>query len=321
MKNIFILLGSIILIITLYYLLNPFKAPGGSSGIEIIILDSDQSDAAAVKLDKAGFIRSFSAFNLAYKLKGQPKIEPGGYYISKNMNNWEIIDKLNNGPDLKSITFIEGLRKEQIGERLAKLLSWDDQKLEEWNNIYSEKNTDFKEGVYFPDTYLIPVNETPTQIANRMINNFNDKFAPYFKEATDKNIKWTTVLKIASLIQREAGGPSDMPLIAGIIWNRLENNHRLQLDASIQYAKGKTDGQWWSVVTGSDIKNIDSPYNNYKYSGLPPSPIANPGLSAIKAVLNPAQTNCIFYLHDRSREIHCAKTYEEHLENIEKYLN
>ena len=116
-------------------------------------------------------------------------------------------------------------------------------------------------------------------------------------------------------------GPSDMPLIAGVIWNRLENDQRLQLDASIQYAKGKIDGQWWSVVTGTDIKNIDSPYNNYKYSGLPPTPIANPGLKAIDAVLNPTKTDCIFYLHDRSREIHCAVTYEEHLENIEKYLN
>jgi UPF0755 protein len=314
----------IILIITsavFIYFLNPFRAPGKSNKSEIILFDSPASDAAAVKLEKAGFIRSFMAFNLAYKLKGSPKIEEGGYYLSKNMNNFKIIDELKNGPDLKSITFSEGLRREQIGEMLKEKFGWSDEKLDEWNSLYTTKNPEYQEGVYFPDTYLIPINETPTQVAARMINNFNDKFAPYSEEFIKKNIKWTTALKIASIIQREAAGPTDMPLIAGVIWNRLENNQKLQLDATIQYSLGKRDGKWWSIVKGSDIKNDNSDFNTYKNSGLPPYPISNPGISAIKAVLNPAQTDCMFYLHDRSREIHCSKTYEEHLENIEKYLN
>ena len=95
----------------------------------------------------------------------------------------------------------------------------------------------------------------------------------------------------------------------------------LEIDATIQYAKGKSNGKWWSIVTPSDIKTIDSPYNTYEHKGLPPHPIANPGLSAINAALNPKETNCIFYLHDRNRMIHCAVTYQEHLKNIEKYLN
>ena len=124
MKKILVLIGSVIFVLLISYFLNPFKAPSRNGSMEIVILDSDQSDAAAVKLSKAGFIRSFTAFNIAYELKGKPKIEPGGYYLSKNMSTFKIINELKNGPDLKSITFIEGLRKEQIGERLQKLLGW-----------------------------------------------------------------------------------------------------------------------------------------------------------------------------------------------------
>jgi UPF0755 protein len=310
----------IIFLISVFYF-NPLKPVGGESGQEIILIKSDSKDAVAKELDNLGFIRSFNAFNVVYSFLGNEKIESGGYYLSKNMSTIKIINELNQGPDLKSITIPEGIRKEQIGERLGKLLSWNNDQLEEWNNLYSINNTDYQEGVYFPDTYLIPVEETPTQVANRMIDNFNENFKPYSQESLEKNIKWTTVLKIASLIQREAAGESDMNLISGVIWNRLNNNQLLQIDATIQYAKGKVNGQWWSVVTGDDIKNIDSLYNDYKYKGLPPTPITNPGLSAIKAALNPEETDCFFYLHDRSRQIHCSVTYEEHLENIEIYLN
>lgn len=322
MKKIIVVFSLIfIILVGIFYFLNPFKPAGDSSNKQIIMINSTSPDAAAIKLEDAKLIRSFTAFNILYGFKGNRKIEEGGYYLSEDMNAFEIIEKLNSGPDLKSITIPEGIRKEQIGERLQKLLGWNNEQLEEWNNVYSENNTDYKEGVYFPDTYLIPVSETPTQISNRIINNFNKKFIPYLEEATGKNIKWTTVLKIASLIEREAAGPSDMKLISGVIWNRLENGQKLQIDAAIQYAKGKTDGQWWSRVSGSDIRNIDSPYNNYKYSGLPPTPIANPGIAAINAAINPEETDCFFYLHDKSRQIHCSVTYEEHLKNIKRYLN
>jgi len=323
MKFIFGFIIFILILSTIGFLLNPYKPAGESAKEEIVMLDSESPDAASLKLDDKNLIRSFTAFNLLYKIIGNNKIEPGGYNFSSNMSSIKIIRELNEGPDLLSITFPEGLRKEQIGERLAKRLKWNNEKLSEWNNVYAKKNTEFKEGVYFPDTYLIPVNETPTQVAHRMIANFNDKFKPYLEEATEKNIKWTTVIKIASLIQREAGGNGDMKIISGVIWNRLEDGHKLQLDAEIQYAKGKAIGSetWWSPVSGKDIREIDSPYNSYKYAGLPPTPISNPGLSAIEAALNPEETDCYFYLHDRSRQIHCAVTYEEHLENIEKYLN
>jgi UPF0755 protein len=132
-------------------------------------------------------------------------------------------------------------------------------------------------------------------------------------------VKWTTAIKIASLVQREAAGESDMPLIAGIIWNRLLQGMPLAIDATIQYAKGGTDDDYWTPLVKGDTK-MDSLYNTYLHKGLPPTPIANPGLPAILAVLNPAKTDCLYYLHDSSGTIHCAATYAEHQKNIEKYL-
>jgi UPF0755 protein len=94
----------------------------------------------------------------------------------------------------------------------------------------------------------------------------------------------------------------------------------LEIDATVQYARGNTGSGWWAPVTSGDIQNIDSYYNTYKYKGLPPFPISNPGIDAIEAVLHPAETDCLYYLHDNNRQIHCAKTYEEHQANIEEYL-
>ena len=109
-----------------------------------------------------------------------------------------------------------------------------------------------------------------------------------------------------------------MKLISGIIWNRIFSGMKLQIDATLQYAKGSEEDGWWEKVNPKD-KNIDSPYNTYLHKELPPSPIANPGLAAIEAAYNPQKTSCLFYMHDKNRIIHCAKTYEEHKKNIQKY--
>jgi UPF0755 protein len=244
-------------------------------------------------------------------------IRGGGYRLNKNMNAWQILQKVIGKPDLVWVTIPEGLRREQIGEILTRDLEWSIDSQNQWTKVFSDK-PEYTEGVYFPDTYLLPRDETVAQIAQRFIDRFNEKFAPLSNAFFEKNIRWTTGLKIASLIQREAGGLQDMPLISGVIWNRLNIDMKLEIDATLQYVKGSS-GNWWPTVVPAD-KEIDSPYNTYINKGLPPQPIANPGLAAIVAALNPAETKCLFYLHDHNRQIHCAVTYKEHLENIKKYL-
>lgn len=246
------------------------------------------------------------------------EIKSGGYNLNQSMNSWQVIKKLTGKQDLFWVNIYYCPRKEQVGEKLADVLGWNKEKLNEWNNLY--KGTDYFEGVYYPDTYLIPASESVEEVAQRFIDRFNDKFAPLQDEYVSKNIKWTTGLKIASLIAREAAGREDMSTISGIIWNRLNQDMRLQIDATMQYTLGKNEnGSWWGAID-LEQKQIDSPYNSYKHTGLPPTPICSPNIEFINAALNPVDTDCIFYLHDSNRQIHCAKTYEEHKLNIRKFL-
>ena len=178
---------------------------------------------------------------------------------------------------------------------------------------------DYIEGVYFPDTYLIPVAETPLQVANRLVAKFNEKFSPYLLSFKNQNTQWTKGLTLASIVQREAADDVDMPLIAGILLNRLNQKIPLSVDATLQYLRGDKGKGWWAPISVVDKKTA-STYNTYKNAGLPPHPISNPGLPAILAVLNPIKTDCLYYLHDKDHITHCAITYEEHQANILKYL-
>lgn len=294
-----------------------FQTAGGETETERFVVPLNSNESVAALLKSGGFIKNTLVFNLASVLRGQA--EPGAYRIAKSQTLWQIASTLSKEPYMKWVVIPEGLRKEEIAELLAQTLGWPEEEKEKWVKVYTAMDFDYTEGVYFPDTYLIPTSEAPLDVAKRLQAKFEEKFAPLAEEAVAENIKWTTLLKLASLVQREANGREDMPLIAGILWNRLLQNMRLEVDATLQYARGDTGSGWWAPITLSD-KQLDSPYNSYKNEGLPPHPIANPGLTAIEAALRPASTSCLFYLHDRAGEIHCADTYEEHQRNIEEYL-
>jgi len=222
-------------------------------------------------------------------------------------------------PSMRMVYIQEGLRKEQIAEIMAEKLNWDEREKKIFINAHLALDTDNLEGKYFPKTYLLYKDEDPMGVTAAMLKQFSKETSSIRKQKRMEVINEDTALKIASIIQREAGGKSDMKLISGIIWNRLWAGMKLQMDATLQYAKGNEEDGWWGQVESSD-KKINSPYNTYKEEGLPPSPIANPGISAIEAAYNPQKTSCMFYLHDKNRKIHCAKTYEEHKRNIQRYL-
>jgi UPF0755 protein len=324
-KKKFVIIIGLVLIVTIatgFFIVSRafFSAPQTQEEKIIFIVNRNQTKVQTIdKLMNQGLIKNKEVFKISLYFKKKQDIEPGAYNLSKNMSAWQIAAKFSSSPDMKWVVIPEGWRKEQIGELLAKTFNWNDDELNKWNTVYTKMKIDDTEGTYFPDTYLIPVGESGLDIANRMIRRFEEKFAPYINQFVQQNIIWTTGLKLASIIQREAGGKDDMPIIAGIMWNRLNQGMNLEVDATVQYARGRTEAGWWAPIKPEDI-NVDSPYNTYKYKGLPPHPISNPGTSAIEAVLNPAQTDCLYYLHDSNRQIHCAKTYEDHKANIEKYL-
>ncbi|MFA5248248.1 MAG: endolytic transglycosylase MltG [Patescibacteria group bacterium] len=331
---------------------NLFAAPQMKAEAEQLTVplgSGDFSELAKLLKDK-GFIKNETGFKIAYFKTMKLDVgtvyrttcvdcyTPGAYKISKSMDAWHIARTIKRQPYMKWVVIPEGLRKEQIADILGDPLSlnWSEKQKSDWVTSFTAMQYDHIEGVYFPDTYLIPINAMGLS-AQRLVDKFNEKFAPYSDEALKQNIKWDTLLKIASIIQREGTSKDDMPVISAVIWNRLLVGMKLEIDATVQYARddivhygqvrGDTQpqnyssaGDWWTPIKPEDIKNIVSPYNTYQNKGLPPHPICNPGLEAIDAALNPAKTDCLYYLHDSDKQIHCAKTYEEHQVNIEQYL-
>ncbi len=286
---------------------------------EFIVNPDDSFEKVAGELKDEGFIRSTWVLRLAYARNGKSfDIREGGYELSASMDAWSIAAALARPPYLAWITFQTGLRKEQIADLLAKKLSWSDEQKEEFITVDTAPSESLSEGVYYGDTYLIPSDQTPAQVADRLRGRFQDVFAPYAEEAKKQGVAWTDVITMASLIQREAASTADMPLIAGIMWNRLDDGQPLAIDATLQYIRG-VEGDWWPVPKSAD-KYLVSPFNTYKHKGLPPHPIANPGLAAIKAVLHPEKTRCYFYLHAPDGNIHCSVTYAGQIANVNKYL-
>ncbi len=310
--------STIIVLLGAFVLLFALSTPSGEPEPALFVVREDMSlgDIGRTLQDMSVIGHRF-LFIAAFWLHSSVDIEPGGYRLTERMGSWRTVKVLIGDAQLRWVTIPEGLRKEEVAGIVGTVLEWT--VVQQQRFIAAYQSGVYAEGVYFPDTYLIPHDATGGEVAERMIAQLNEVLEPYTEELLVQNIKWTTVLKLASLIQREAANDEEMSLIAGILWNRLLQDMRLQVDATVQYVRGDTGNGWWAPIHIRD-KNIDSPYNTYLYKGLPPAPIANPGVAAIEAVVYPEETNCLYYIHDDNRRLHCAETYKEHQENIDRYL-
>jgi UPF0755 protein len=267
----------------------------------------------ASQLKKNDLIKDPTIFFLYVKKQGSDtNLQAGAYKLSPSMNLKEIVETLKHGTLDISVTFPEGIRAEEVGDILSKsigsLSDADRQKLVA------------NEGYLFPDTYLIPKNANVDLVISLMRDNFNKKTASLGVSPDSSQMRDAVI--IASLIEREAQHAQDRPLVSSVIHNRLAQGMPLEIDATVQYAIGKKIGsqKWWTPVTGNDL-SISSSYNTYKNAGLPPSPISNPGLSAIQAALHPADTDYLFYVSDKQGNLHFAKTLAQQNINIAKYLD
>lgn len=194
-----------------------------------------------------------------------------------------------------------------------------------WRGKYEwlPEDIDSLEGYLFPDTYRIYASSTPDELISRMLDNFDLKLNPEMVAEIERQKKsLTEIISLASIIEKEAPisnieeGDRDAKLVSGVFWNRLEIGQALQSDATLSYLFSDNKPQH----SGAELE-VDSPYNSYKYAGLPPGPIGNPGLIAIRAAIYPAETNYYYFLTPPdSREVIYARTYAEHLQNKYKYL-
>lgn len=286
----------------LFWIKNAVEPVSGQEiSVDFLITKGSSASQIANKLHQAGLIKSSLAFKVYVQLMGkQNKINAGEFRLSPSQNLFDVVETLQKGPVELWVTIPEGLRHEEIAAKFTKGLGKDEAFTEEFIALTKDE-----EGYLFPETYLFPKTVTSQAILNRMKQTFNIK--------ADEGITREQVI-MASIIERETKGNAEKPIVAGILYKRIKNDWPLQVDATIQYAKGS-----WEPIYSAD-KELNSPYNTYKFQGLPPGPISNPGAASLKASVNPEESEYWYYIHDNGGQIHYASTFEEHNANIVKYL-
>lgn len=266
----------------------------------------------ANKLENEGLIKNRIVFFLYTRLrKFEEKIQAGSFRLSPSMNVEEIAQSLTHGTLDIWVTIPEGKRGAEIADILKEKMPTYDSS---WEISFTTND-----GYLFPDTYLIPKDADIEIIINQMRGNFEQKYATLDTSKTKLNKN--SIVTLASLVEREAKFPQDRPLVASVLINRINLGMKLDIDATVQYALGysREENNWWKKNLTFDDLKIKSPYNTYLNAGLPPTPIANPGIEALKAVVNPTDTNYLYYISDKTGHLHFAKNLQEQNANIEKY--
>lgn len=291
--------------------------------------DTTVSDLSKT-LKKDGIIRHKGLFKLFLKVSHKDtNVLAGDYLLNSNMDYSAIIRSLRNAngdSNIVSVTIPEGYTIQQIREVLqTKHVVDDAAELNKALNQY-QYNYEFLsgmtagenwlEGYLFPDTYQFYLNDNAINVIDKMLTNFQKKYDDNIKKGAEQlGLKTNEVVIIASMIEREAKLEDEFAMISGVIHNRMENSSKfpyLQIDATVQYAVGHKE-----ELTAADLE-VDSPYNTYKYKGLPPGPIASPGYTALYAATHPEEHNYYYYvaMPDGSHLFSTSKS--EHNKNIEK---
>lgn len=317
MKKILVVLGLLILfsIVTIVWWQNGLQAvsPSNKTSKVFVVNNGEGVREIANNLKANGLIKDPIVFFLLTKSEGiDKKIQAGNFQLSPSMNAQAIAANLTHGILDIWTTVPEGLRATEIAAILkAKIPSYN----ESWAATLAAN-----EGYLFPDTYLIPKDADIDMIVNLMKNNFQKKFDSVRDTKTTVLTDAQTII-IASIIEREAIFPEDRPMVASVLINRFNMGMMLGSDPTVMYALGYQPDtkQWWKKDLTADDLLINSPYNTRKNAGLPPTPISNPGISAIEAALAPSKTNYLYFFSDKKGHLHFATTIEGHNANIKKY--
>lgn len=308
-------------------------------GEEIVftIEPGTHSAQIAEDLEAHGLIRNADVFKIYLRLKNEGhRFQAGDYALRPGMEPDEIIAKFNAGdvieeptvritiPEGHTIWQIAGLVEESglMGSSEFLELTSDPSRYPDTLAAQIPADKPYKhvmEGYIFPETYEFPLDASGEEIVARMLEELERKLktlpSDWQTRMESLGLSFHEVLTVASLIEKEVAVEEERALVAGVIYNRLEQNMPLQIDATVQYALDEPKER----LLYEDLE-VDSPYNTYKYSGLPPGPIASPGIRSIEAALYPEETSYLYYVtkKDGTAEHYFAETYEEHLDNIEQ---
>lgn len=286
--------------------------PGMTSQTSFVVAKNQPAGKTVDRLARAGLIRSAGVAKLYLFVTGLDRqLQSGTFLLAPNQSLVEILAALTRSPQDVWVVIPEGWRREQIARRLDAALAGEEKAFVAKQFVAL---TATMEGKLFPDTYLVPRYATAEDTVAMLLNNYTAKVGELDQQS----------LILASLVERETRTDVDRRIVAGIMAKRLEAGWPLQVDATVQYARDSLkcaqigpECDWWAPLADS---RFPSAYNTYLHPGLPPAPIANPGLASIQAVLAPQSTDYWFWLHTPDGQTFFARDFEEHNLNVDKYL-
>ena len=322
-----------------FYELTPIS--DGSKTIDFAIQEGESYDNVLNNLEKKGLIRSARIASLYSKIHTQESYYAGDYEINNGMNTGAVLQYISNVKNTNKeqikITVPEGKWAKEIAAMIAaKYPKYSTEEiLKKWNDIsYIKKlakdysfldvdtlnNSNYKvklEGYLFPDTYALNKDMTIDEITRVFLDRFQDVYETYKSDIENSGYSLQQILTLASIVQFESATKSDMKKIAGVFYNRLDDNMKLQSSVTVCYAlyDDFKDAQDCEVNT-----DVDSPYNTYEHNGLPIGPILNPGEDAIDAVLHPTKSDYLYFVADINGDgkVYYSKTLEEHEKKMEE---
>lgn len=290
-------------------------------------------------LEEKGIIKDARIFKYYTKFKNESAFQAGDYSLTQSMTLDEIIESLKTGRVYRepvfTMTVPEGLTIEQVAGVIQKNtphkaedfmkkvtdVAYVEQLMTEYpdlltENILNENIRHALEGYLYPATYpFYEENPSIEEIVTTMLTSMNTIVSEYTPILEEREMTVHELLTFASLLEEEATAQTDRETIASVFYNRMDIDMPLQTDPTVLYALGSHKER----VLYEDLE-VDNPYNTYQNVGLPPGPIAGAGKASIEAALNPSQTDYLYFLADKEGTNHFAKSYDEHLANIEKYL-
>lgn len=306
-----------------YRLENP-PVPSGSSGEVIVEIPPGTSTGGIFRrLARAGVVEDGRLAEVYYRLhRRRIPLQAGEYSFRRGMPIDEVINRMGKGDVVRHAVVVpEGLTAQETFELFWKQgIGGPDAFQAALNETelvpgLTHGVSDL-EGFLFPDTYDVTRTTPAKQIVDRMVANFREHFTPELqRRAAALGLTPRQAVTLASIVERESGAKSEGPLIAGVYLNRLRRGMRLQADPTVIYAL-KRDGKWKGIVHRSDY-DYESPYNTYLHEGLPPGPIANPGMDALRAAVNPARTDYLYFVANPTTTGHqFSTTFDQHLAAI-----
>jgi len=278
----------------------------------VTIEEGESASDVGVTLERLGVVRRGDALRFLIVLLGHEKeVHAGDYLFKEPRDLFSVVRAISIGAyglEPMRIRIPEGATTKEMARILESGLL-------RFNRETFLAQAQPLEGFLFPDTYYFLPNATENLVVRTMRQNFDSRTASIGAEikAYDKPLK--DIVIMASLLEREARTMKDRRMIAGVLWNRLQKGMLLQVDAAFLYTIGKGTYQ----LTTKDLES-DSPYNTYRYKGLPPGPIGSPSLSSLEAAVTPTESNYLYYLADRNGVTYYSATYAEHLRKKNKYI-